>query len=679
MIGIQCRLWHTNDYLSSLYYPLLGLSVVNTVSSTNRCTTFAFLAIFISMQFFVKDKILNYLATASKEEIIIAFQQSFKAMMQVLFMMFLLMIGRQKIRQLSFRKHALIREKNVTQHEALIKVNSDLKKAIEARDTFILSFSHETRNPLNGILGNLQVLLEKELAPEIKTHVNKAFVCGKILANIITTILDSRISRDHLGNLRSNSVCTNMPKYLEEIWILCHEIIKAKKLTPILDISPCFPRFLKIDPERMTQVILNLINNAAKFTEKGLVRLSLQWIDENKDLDERFCTAFDIPFKKGSTNFKQMYSDNWFTLRNLDNSGVLRITIEDTGCGISKESKDLIFQKFAQVNDSMELKRLGLGLGLWITKNIIDLYQGTIELESQERVGSCFVVNIPTVCSSQNFSAFSNASLTEVPKIPKTTRALVVEDIPINQEINVRMLKKYGIDEVFVASNGMECVDVVKKRGPNFFNLITMDLEMPVMDGKEAIIRVRDWEATNGFVPHKIVIISGNATESEMDKCLNKSGRIKANAFLTKPCDFNRLCETLQTISVKSLKIPKKKKILIADDDFFNIDTIVNFAKMMSVEYMTASNGRQAVEAFEKSPSEIGLVLIDYQMPFMNGIEAGNLIKAKAAAFSKNANIPVYLITGDELVQSPNSSLDGMISKPISFESFQRLVLHYLC
>ena len=347
----------------------------------------------------------------------------------------------------------------------------------------------------------------------------------------------------------------------------------------------------------MTQVILNLVSNAIKFTQKGFISLSFDWKPNSDtaegdplEIDDKninFITSVDSKFQEVIGTHKNSYHADWFRNPNFQESGKLIISVKDSGCGISQQNQKLIFDKFRQVESGTDHIKLGLGLGLWISKVITNLHQGEILVDSEEGKGSCFSVVIPTTAKplDRNFVS-SRIELKSVEELEISTsisnknkglKALVVEDFPINQIINTEMLKKYGVGEVLTASNGQEAIKIIQDKGAGYFDVITMDLEMPIMNGKEAIQWIRRWEEKEQIVPSKIVIISGNAVEKEIQTCTDQSGPYRADTFLTKPCDYNKLEKTLVNLGIRGAAGRTEtnksiqslgKKILFADDEY---------------------------------------------------------------------------------------------------------------
>lgn len=675
--------YNNPDHFEFYFAPILGLTML-LVYGTSKTTLTMFFVCMLIFAWFFKQKMEIFIQTTSKEDIAAAAGRSFTAMIRIFGTIFFHFIGKVIVQEKTQRKWISLKKKIASQNEELKKANEELNNALEEKDTFILSFSHETRNPLNGLLGNLHLLSEMSLPKQASQILAKALVCSKILKNIVLTILDSRKTGHSTSDMQLAQTPANMKVFIEEISILCRDLIRGKGLTPIIEISHGFPQNLTIDPERLSQVVFNFVSNAIKFTEKGFIRLSFGWIsNQHRQVDTHFMTAIDTKVSlKLREDFIQ-YDENCFRKLQTEEDGVFAISVQDTGVGIKKEQQQMIFDKFAQAGTSDQLKKLGLGLGLWISKVIVSLHKGEIFVSSEEGKGSCFTAVIPTKASASVDAPVSRVITESIPaekidtassKKPKM-RALVVEDFPINQIINADMLKKFGIEEVIIASNGKEGVDIFKEKGPNYFDVITVDLEMPVMKGKDAIIKIREFEARKNIPPTKIIIISGNAIEKEMQDCTNCNGDIRADAFLAKPCDYMRLSKTLNTLGIGTSKKlnTQVKKALFVDDDFFNLDILGGYATSMGLEYITARNGKEGVEIFKQNFESISVVFLDKEMPILNGLEACKIITEECKL--KRIKCPIYLVSGSTTTRSLPEGFDGMIQKPFTFNRFEKIML----
>lgn len=663
----------TKDPLAAGATSYAGLIILYGLVSSKIHLTLFFVISLIFMQLYCHPLSLDAAEHATREELAKIISMHAATTFRFYMASFVILISQLHFSGKITAKLRSLQQIITAQNKKLIEINETLKKTLEAQETFILSFSHETRNPLNGLLGNLELINEKVNESECKTLLHKAQVCAKILKNFIITLLETR-KMDDKNDLQLNISTTDMLSFLQDLWVVCSEMIKSKNLKDIFEISRCFPRHLRLDQERLCQVVFNLVKNASKFTHKGHVRVTFLWIPKIESININFSTEF-----RNSLNEDEIFcfenimslSDKAFYNKNDNVEGSIFIRIEDTGIGMKEEKSKDIFEKFSQIDDSNN-QRLGMGLGLWITKTIVDKMNGRIFVETFDNLGSTFIVEIPVQTAP---NPDMTTQRTEH-RPPKSLCALVVEDSVINQVINESMLRKYGFSEILKAANGKEGVDIVKSKPNNYFDLITMDLEMPVMDGKEAIKLIRKFEKQQGHDRNKILIISANATVSEIGTCLEKDGEICADGFLPKPSGYNGLCGVLKPILKNKPKRSRcKKKILIVDDDFFNLEVMKNFSSNMDVEFIAASDGVEAVNEYKNYASQIGLVLIDYKMPRLSGLEAAQQIQEFNIMEKINLNLPIYLLTGhNEGIHNSNSPFKEVIQKPISINNFRNII-----
>ena len=633
----------------------------------------------------------HFLQTGSPEEVNTALKEGVGTFIRTLSVVFWVTVVRFHFHSKMMRKLAMLQKKVAEQNDSLKQANEDLQKALDDRDTFILSFSHETRNPLNGLLGNLSILNEMTLHCEAKKFLTKTMVCAQILKNILITIMDTSRTKNSVSGVQLIPTHVDMRRFIEEISILCEALVRGNGLNYHLNISPAFPQMVVFDRERMTQVILNLVSNAAKFTQKGYVSLSFEWQEGTADdlfgVDEKetFLTSVDSRFEEKFGVNKNSFHAKWFRNVTTQKEGKLMISVKDDGCGISKEHQKIIFEKFRQIESDNSNIKLGLGLGLWISKVITNLHKGEIFINSSEGMGSRFSVVIPTValplvsCASNTCIPLDEELELRRPDTPerKSLRALVVEDFPINQIINSEMLKKYGVTDISIASNGQEAIQICQEKGPEYFDVITMDLEMPIMNGKEAMKRIRSWEEKHQQSPCKIIVISGNAVEREMQICTDKKGPYRADAFVTKPCDYDKLVKILRNLGIRAARgeteqSTRKKKVLLADDDESSVHLLKNFASRLDLDVLVAKDGKEAVELFEKNSGEIGAVLVDDKMQVMDGLEACNNIRTIMGERETN-EIPICLVSGTKYEALP-AGFSQCIMKPLGFQDFESIV-----
>jgi len=441
-----------------------------------------------------------------------------------------------------------------------------VKFAAEKQKEFILTLSHELRNPLNSLIGSIQAAKFEELSPKVLDFLHTAEVSGDLLMHMINNILDSGKLETH--DLEINETPTKTREILERVWLLCSALLRRRSLKGYQKVSKTLPPQLKVDAYRLTQIILNLVGNAAKFTQKGTISMSVRWLPNRLKVSD---DCFEpIPFNKEDEgvferdegllheeeyDFLQLNQRSFrqrefsFNISSHGARGVLKIAIKDTGIGISQENLSKIFQKFSQVGAEPGQRKLGTGLGLYITKELVQRMKGEIRAYSQEGEGTCFVVCIP--CEEVSLTnSTTEISQLEKPIFASSIRALLVDDEIFNINVLSSYFNKLCIANIFKATDGHQAVEIYKKKALEGcqFQLITMDLEMVPMKGKEACKKIRKFEQENNLKQCPIIIISGNCTEGEMKECLDSQGEIRAAHFLKKPVKYEVLKDICQEL-----------------------------------------------------------------------------------------------------------------------------------
>ena len=469
--------------------------------------------------------------------------------------------------------------------------NLKLQNNLEMKDIFIYTFSHELKNALNGLLGNLHLAYDSARVPLVSQHLSSAKVCGEILKNFIHNILDS--GKLENGNLEVAPERKDVMGFLQNVWTVCGRIIQNKRLKGLLEIEKNVPAFLDLDEQRMIQIILNLVSNACKFTEKGHVRIHVSWQtvsspctqeeievinDAQKAQEEEGRETTQVgdmrefpdiiearPSKKDSHHLvterpKKFISGSQFYELNLSKShwnqgellpttlpegskGTLKIQVVDTGCGMTTEQQGKLFQKFSQVSSSQGQRKVGTGLGLWICKELANRLAGDITTRSVVGVGSVFELTIRARVSKVpekyrkrwyklQTDFLSDQSMQDMPK------ALIVDDDNFNVELMKSYLSKFGINYI-CAYDGEEAVSLFKKHYKEIGFVIT-DNFMPKKTGIEAALEIADFLEEKKRPKIPILCISG-------DLRVNIGERGITNV-IQKPINFDRLKEELVAV-----------------------------------------------------------------------------------------------------------------------------------
>jgi PAS domain S-box-containing protein len=376
--------------------------------------------------------------------------------------------------------------RDITQRK---KDAEELVKLQKAKEQFLANISHEIRTPINGIAGMADLLGENSNTEERETYLNAIKHSAENLKLIINDILD--LAAIESGKLRFEKIPFNLTDLVPSLVGTFAYQAKDKKIKLDYNIEQNLNRILLGDPVRLNQILVNLISNAVKFTHSGDIKVQCSVEREQKTL----C---------------------W-----------VRIEVTDTGIGIPTEKLNTIFESFSQADASVTRKYGGSGLGLTIVKQLVELQNGKITVRSEENSGSTFIVLIPyTIGKASNFSPVNfvgKKSLDE--SLTRHLQVLLVEDNDINRLYAKSILNKWRC-EVDIAENGLVAIEKVKN---NNYDIVLMDVQMPVMDGYEATRAIRILDGDRKEIP--ILALTANATKSDVQKCL-ASGM---NDYLPKP------------------------------------------------------------------------------------------------------------------------------------------------
>ena len=438
------------------------------------------------------------------------------------------------------------------------------KDEFERQKIFLLGFSHELRNLLNSVIGNIKLANLETVQPKVKDFLKTADLCGELLIHLVNNILDT--GKVEIGDLEINPASNSIYSTLGKTWNICSELIRRKNLDGRIRIQRDIPQTVMIDHHRLTQVFLNLVGNAVKFTDHGMIDISIEWHNDVSRIDKSHFKPhpFDEDDEEGVFQKNQTVSivNQKFILLNLSNNdvnhsmlhanpsddvGLLKIMVNDSGCGLTQKDINLIFQKFAQVNSDVSKRKLGTGLGLFITKQLVEKMDGEIRVYSKQGNGTCFIICMLIQPVLDNINQVSEAvNLREIDS-SQNLKALVIDDEHFSLNILQHFLVRLNIEVVGSGNNGLmgyrKYVNLVTD--DNQPNIITLDLEMPVLDGKKAAELIREFERKEKIEPCLLIIVSGNCSESEISECLNVDGKIRANAFLKKPASVEQLSQII--------------------------------------------------------------------------------------------------------------------------------------
>ena len=537
--------------------------------------------------------------------------------------------------------------------EAIFKVNNEIEliKSIKlaeaasiAKSDFLSNMSHEIRTPLNGVIGFTDLLRNTTLNKTQKEYLDNAIFSANSLLDVISDILD--FSKIEAGKLDLEFAKTDIVELVENASDIIKVHASKKGLELLLNIQPDLPRFAKIDALRLKQIIVNLLSNAIKFTHSGEVELSL-------------C------FKK---------SDNIL--------GKFTITVRDTGIGIRESDKDKLFKAFSQADTSTTRRYGGTGLGLIISNSLAKKMDSIIEFESEFGKGSTFTMTIETM--------YENGDASKKNSFSKIKNVLVVDDNANNRMILEHTFEFWGINCTAFES-GFEALKALKVSSD--YEVMIVDYNMPEMDGIEFIKRMRDEIAPSNDNQTLILLHS-----SADDIIIHKSAiELNIHHTLTKPLKSKDLYYLLHNhelgqdviandnyyqqndLASKTLT-ESQLKILIAEDTQMNMLVISNMLKnaLPNLIIYEATNGVEAIETLEREKPD--LILMDVQMPYMDGLEATARIRKNRNSQLKNTPIIALTagITKNERDNCKNAGMNDFLSKPIDKVALNEVLKKYI-